>query len=109
MTPWQDIGSDDAPVARADLAAVEVDGERVLLDPERGITHVLNATASTIWEVLDGSATIDLLARDVAEIYQLAIDDVAAQLLALVRDLGRRNLLVDVAGVDGSTAPDGCP
>jgi len=69
----------------------------------------VDATATTIWEVLDGSVTIDLLAREVAEIYQLAIDDVAGRLLALARDLGRRNLLVDVAGVDAFTAPDGCP
>jgi hypothetical protein len=85
------------PRARGGLASVELDGETVLYDEDTGRTHVLNPTASLLWKIFDGEASLDELADDVADVFGEDVETVRPQLVELARDLGQQGLLVGVA------------
>lgn len=89
---------------------VELDGEAVIYDERNGDLHRLNPTASLVFSLLDGSSTIDELARDVGETFSMPVGEVGEQLHALVVQFGESHLLVgteapnDEADADGSEA-----
>jgi hypothetical protein len=86
------------------VASVVLDGDTVILDPA-GRTYVLNPTGSVVWVCLDGIATVDDVARDVADELGADPDVVRADVLELTRSLGRAGLLARVAGGSGEVPP----
>jgi hypothetical protein len=94
-----------APAAKPTVVSVEVGGERVLLDTETGKLHLLDRVASVVWPFLDGTATVDELAADVADAFGEPVERVRADLGALVGRLAEEGLL---AGT-GEPAPDDEP
>jgi hypothetical protein len=86
------------PLARRAVASVELEGEGLLYDEERGSWHLLSPTAMVIWQCCDGSGTLDELARDLAEAYRTDLETVRADTLDSVRQLGHDGLLEGVQG-----------
>lgn len=84
------------PRLRDGVASVVLDGDTVILDGH-GRTFLLNPTGSVVWVCFNGAATVDEVARDVAD--ELGADPVVvrADVLQLTRSLGRAGLLADVA------------
>ena len=62
-------GMTERPRARPDLTVVELDGEAVIYDEISGDLHRLNPTATIVFSFLDGSATLEELAGDLAGAY----------------------------------------
>lgn len=89
------IGPEFVGVRHPDLASVEVDGETVLFDSRQSRLHRLNHTASTLWVCLDGSASLDEIARDIAEVYAADPTRVLGDLLQVVRRLVDEGLLAE--------------
>lgn len=81
------------PRVRADLCVVELDGERVVFDEADGSLHHLNATASLVFVLCDGTATVHELAVDVSDAFGVPLDEVTTEVGALVDQLRRANLL----------------
>lgn len=83
-------------VRRPDLMSRVINGERVILDRERGYVHQLNATASCIWDALDGSRSAEEIARCLEETFEHPPDTV--QLLhdvySALAYFGERGLLL---------------
>lgn len=99
-------GLEQAPRTRADLTVVELDGEAVIYDEINGDLHRLNPTATLVFSLLDGSATVEDLARDIAKAYGMPVDEITAQVRELADQFAASHLLVgtepDVfAEVDG--------
>lgn len=86
------------PVAKQSVASVELEGEGLLYDEERGSWHLLSSTAMVIWQCCDGSATVETLALDLAQVYQVDLETVRIDTLEAVRQLGRQGLLAGVLG-----------
>jgi hypothetical protein len=105
--PAEAITADFIPSARPDVAQVEVDGEVVLYDDAAGVMHRLNPTASILWACLDGTGTLDEIAGDLAHAYGADTDVVIADVVALTRDLGDKNLLVGVHGTPDDPGAEG--
>jgi hypothetical protein len=67
------------PQRRHDVELRDRDDESVLVTPS-GTTYALNATARAIWELCDGTTTIDELADAISAVFAIdraaAIDDV---------------------------------
>lgn len=82
------------PRVRDDLAVVELDGEAVIYDERNGDLHRLNPTATVVFSLLDGSATLEELARDLAEAYSIHVQEVEGQLRTLVVQFAESHLLV---------------
>lgn len=72
------------PIRRTDVLLMDEDTRSVLVDPEAGTSHVLNPTARAIWELCDGTTTLDELVGAICEVFSVphrdALRDVAAVL-----------------------------
>jgi hypothetical protein len=73
---------------------VELDGEAVIYDARNGDVHRLNPTATLVFSMLDGSTSLDVLARDLGEVYSQPVGLIDAQLQELVVQFGESHLLV---------------
>ena len=62
---------------------VEVDGETVVYNCEASSLHLLDAMATLVWTLLDGTTTLRETSEQLAAIFQRPADEV----LAHVRDL----------------------
>lgn len=87
-------GMTERPRARPDLTVVELDGEAVIYDEISGDLHRLNPTASIVFSFLDGSATPEELAGDLAGAYDRPVAEITAQVRELVDQLAASHLLV---------------
>ena len=81
------------PKVREDLTVVELDGEAVIYDEVSGELHHLNPSATVVFGLFDGTATLRQLAAEVAEAFDVPADQIEAQLRDLVAEFGKRGLL----------------
>jgi PqqD family protein of HPr-rel-A system len=90
------------PRGRDDLAVVEIDGEAVIYDESNGSLHHLNPTATIVFSLCDGTATIGELASELADAFSVPTEDVESQVRRLLRNF-RKQALLEPAGTNGST------
>jgi hypothetical protein len=88
-----DMTPESVPVARRDVAGVEVDGEMVLYDDSQRRLHRLNPTAALVWQCLDGSASLREIAGDVAEVFSSDPRTVLRDIVALAGHFAEEGLL----------------
>jgi hypothetical protein len=81
------------PRVRDDLAVVELEGEAVIYDEVGENLHHLNPTATIIFSLCDGSATIIELAEDVSEAFSIPRDQVERQIRDIVHEFKEAGLL----------------
>ena len=93
----EDIDGAFVPVPRPDVTAVVLDGEAVLLAEGASEAHYLDEIATLVWSTFDGSATLDELSADFAEVFNADIEVVRRDIVALTQGVGRAGLLVGVA------------
>ena len=66
----------------------------MIYDERNGDLHRLNQTAALVFSLLDGSSTVEELARDVGEAFSMPAGEIEGQLRALVVQFGDSHLLV---------------
>jgi PqqD family protein of HPr-rel-A system len=86
------------PRVRHDLHVVELDGEAVVYDDVTGDLHHLNAVATVVLELCDGSATTREVAEDVATVFEAAPPDVERHVRRCIRQLRSVGLLESTDG-----------
>ena len=86
------------PCVRRNVDSLEIEGELLLFDESQGSWHLLNPAATIVWTVADAKGSIADLASDIAEFSGGDREAVLADVLAIVRDFGRRGLLEGVQG-----------
>ena len=72
----------------------EIQGEIVLLDPEKGKYFGLNSTGASFWDKVDGSKTVNEIVSLMAEEYDVQRDVLAVDVEELVRVLVENGLLI---------------
>ena len=87
------------PKMRDDLTVVELDGEAVIYDDRSGDLHHLNATATLVAELCDGTATIRELSSDISHGFGVPEDEIEKQVRILLRRLRRAGLLAGQRGL----------
>jgi len=93
----EEIDEDLVMRFRSAVAAVELDGEAVLLDGDTGAVHTLNPTATLVWQCCDGTTSVREIIDDLAAVFPDAgRAGIAADVLELARSIGRQGLLVGV-------------
>ena len=90
------------PKVREDLAVVELDGEAVIYDEQSGSLHHLNPTATIVFSLCDGSATVKEIANEISQAFEVPSADVEKQLRALLKEFRTWGLLV---GPGNATEP----
>jgi hypothetical protein len=87
------IDADFAPARGSWVYSVEIDGDAVLLDEEANRLHHLNRTAALLWACFDGHASVRELAAEICDELDLPYEEVLADTLRVVRELGSEALL----------------
>lgn len=81
------------PKVRDDLTVVELDGEAVIYDEQTADLHHLNPTATIVFGLCDGTATMSQIATDISEAFGVPAVEVEAQVRGLVRQFRKAKLL----------------
>ena len=82
------------PKVRDGAVVLEIDDGAIVLDPVWGrVTH-LNAEATLVFGLCDGTASMRQTATEIANGFNLDVVEVERQVRALVRDFERGGLLV---------------
>jgi hypothetical protein len=81
------------PRRRSDLLERIVDGETVILDRAGGNVHRLNATASYVWNQLNGENSAAQIAADLAAQFENAPDTVLDDVNTAIDNLSQLGLL----------------
>lgn len=76
------------------LAEAELDGERVIWDPESGKVARLDRVGSLAWACLDGQIGLDDLAVELSETFGVTAQTVRADLEPFVARLADLGLLI---------------
>jgi PqqD family protein of HPr-rel-A system len=84
------------PRVREELTVVVLDGEAVIYDEASGDVHHLNPTATLVFQMLDGTVSVEELAADVASVFELDPATAATQVRSLVDELAAAGLLAGV-------------
>ena len=96
MTKPASIDGDFTPQRDDAVSGVELDGEVVLYNERANTVHILNRTATLVWNCLDGEGDLDSLARELAAVFGLDVKQMRDDVIRIVRMFGRQGLLVDV-------------
>jgi PqqD family protein of HPr-rel-A system len=75
------------------VTSERVGGEGILHDERSGQVHILNASATRVWDLCAGRPTVSELVADLARSYGMPVDAVREDVLALLADLRTRGLL----------------
>jgi PqqD family protein of HPr-rel-A system len=81
------------PRVRTDVTVTELDGEAVIYDERSGDLHHLNAPATLVLGLCDGSATVEEMSAAIAEAFQRPLGEVTAQVSDLVEELRGSRIL----------------
>jgi hypothetical protein len=87
------------PVRRAGTSAVQLDDNLALYDDVGQLLILLNWTAAAVWELCDGSTTVEEMARSLSETHDATPDLVGEDVRQTVRKLAELGLVEDGAGV----------
>ncbi|HEX2699156.1 MAG TPA: PqqD family protein [Acidimicrobiales bacterium] len=80
---------------KAGLGDAELDGERVLWDPETGCVARLDRVGSLVWACLDGESSLDEVTGDLAAGFATPPEVVRRDVVTLVARLSEMGLLVE--------------
>ena len=83
----------DVQKARQDLGVVTFDGETVVYDPLRAAVHYLNATASIVFALCDGTTPVGQTTNEIAEAYGVSAAQVEEDVQAALVSFAERGLL----------------
>jgi hypothetical protein len=77
-----------------DTPARTIDGEAIVITPVDSTLHTLNDTATFIWDRADGTRTLESIAEEMLQEFDIDADTLRKDAIAFVEDAVRRNLLL---------------
>lgn len=83
-------------------AARVFDKEAVIISPAENVVRMLNPTGSRIWELADGTHTLEHIAQVLSHEFDVDPDHARASVVAFVSELLARELVV----LDGEAATE---
>jgi len=98
LLAFEDIDTGFVPRLRTNVAAIRVDDETVLFEEDTGGLHQLDAIATVVCSLFDGSAPIGTIVGELATAFGADPREVEVDVLKMTRRLGRHGLLEGVQG-----------
>lgn len=77
-----------------DTPARTIDGEAIVITPHDSTLHTLNDTATFIWDRADGTRTLEAIARELTDEFDVDVDTLKQDALAFVEDAVKKGLLL---------------
>jgi len=93
------MDADKYPVPHPQVAARVVDGEAVVILADSGEVNVLNPVGTRIWELADGTRSVQQIADAIAEEYQVTPQNALQDVTEFLQ------LLIDARALTLATAP----
>lgn len=98
------IGEEFVPLRSPLVQSVEIDGQTVLYVESVNKMHVLNPSATVVWNCMDGTGTIAEIAGDISAAFAVDLDTVRRDVLQAVREFASDGLLVGFDAVSDEDA-----
>jgi coenzyme PQQ synthesis protein D (PqqD) len=95
------------PKVRSDLTVVELEGEAVIYDDLTSQIHYLNRTATIVFNLCDGTSTVQEFAGDIADAFSLPPQEVERQVRSLIRSFREAGFLDEPAARGGTASSNG--
>lgn len=76
-----------------DTPARTIDGEAIVITPHDSTLHTLNETATYIWDRADGTRTLEQIAQQMLEEFEVEPETLKADALAFVEEAVQKGLL----------------
>jgi hypothetical protein len=92
----EEVNDQTVPVPSSHVGRVPVDDDGLLVDEEAGRAYPVNATASLLWTLLDGTSPLSDLVDDMSAAFGAPRPDVAGSVHQSVRTFGELGLLRNV-------------
>lgn len=83
------------PRKSADVLELDMGDGFILYNHDSSLVHHLNPTAALVWQVLDGAATVERLASEIADEYGVPMENVTMQVSSLIAELDAMGLVED--------------
>lgn len=83
--------------------------ETLVVDPRTREVHLLNPTATRIWDLLARPQTADALAATLAEEFEAPLDAIRTDVQGLLGELSAKGLVGEAIEDDDATAIGGAP
>lgn len=90
------------PVRRDEASAVQLDDNVALYDEVGQLLILLNVSAAVVWELCDGSTTVDEMVRQLAAAHPDDVGVIGEDIRQTVRKLADLGLVTDAASVEGA-------
>lgn len=84
---------DTRPAPNPTVVGRVVEGEAVLVLPERGEVKVLNEVGARIWELVDGSRTVREIVDTICAEYDVEVAQAESDTLAFVAELESKGII----------------
>jgi PqqD family protein of HPr-rel-A system len=101
------VPPDYRPEKSADVLELDMGDGLILYNHDSSLVHHLNPSAALVWQLCDGQADVGQLAKEIAEEYELQLDQVLTQVGSVVAEFDALDLVRDTR--DLLTGRDGRP
>jgi type III secretory pathway lipoprotein EscJ len=81
------------PLRRATTASRMFDDEAVVISPTENVVRMFNASASRIWELADGSHTVEEIAVELTREFDVSLPEARQAVLRFTSELADRQLI----------------
>ncbi|HXF57742.1 MAG TPA: PqqD family protein [Actinomycetota bacterium] len=92
------VSENYVPRKRAQVLELDLGDGVVIYDDQSSLVHHLNPSASLVWHLCRGEASVRTLAAEIAEELGLELPQVLAEVRGLVAELDALGLVEDAAG-----------
>ena len=82
------------PKRSEDTASRVVDGEAVIVVPQKGVVTVLNETGSGIWQLLDGRNSIEDIINIISSEFSVSRQEAEKDTLEFIEELVGKDMVV---------------
>jgi len=82
------------PKRSEDTASRMIDGEAVIVIPQKGVVTVLNETGSGIWQLLDGRNSIEDIINIISSEFDVSREQAEKDTLDFIEELVEKDMVV---------------
>ena len=82
------------PKRSEDIASRMIDGEAVIVIPQKGVVTVLNETGAGIWQLLDGRNSVEDIINIISSEFDVSRDQAEKDTLDFIEELMEKDMVV---------------
>jgi phosphoribosylpyrophosphate synthetase len=81
------------PAQAARVASRVYGGDAVVISPDQGMVRMLNLTATRIWQLADGSRSVEEIAATLTGEFDVDLDQARQSVIRLLTELSEKQLI----------------